>query len=511
MAESYLDIKNSINEGAASLPLPKPNDGCGTGSKTTNPSIDLGLDIPDTSAVTDGINNAQNIVDEFGNTVMQVLEEIGAFIPTEFRTPASDSLPEKENGLDAISDITQASSRTGNGQTMVEGTGDEGQSYKHTIWTDGTAIIKDTDGSIVLNTAKSPPENHRGGRFQVGSQGTVMLDVGEALVIQVKNANKLVDESSKGRSKKDGGTAVSLYADGTIEIHSTTGDLNIGATGNVNIIAGKKLVLEGNDVSILAGNPPDTKTSSPSETGGDKYAGTIFMGGSDVKIDSTNFAVTKKTEYQKVDYETAISMAGVGSTLGIKSFGSMEVSVAGDLWEKIGMRKRTDLYSSLIPAIPGTTILDGQRSGYIIKNDGLPLGGIGVGIPEDLAPLSIPPVLKIENGLKGTGGFMVRSKLGSIDMMTTKGDLFLANENTALASFLTLPPLDKASKTVLSVLKLKVPGVYLASTVQNIDIFSPTLINLYNSAVPIPLPQKFCITICPAKINIQCVAGVYLN
>lgn len=508
MAESYLDIKNSINEGAASLPLPKPNDGCGTGSRTTNPSIDLGLDIPDISAINDALNSAQSTIDEFGNTVMQVLQDIGAFIPPEFGASSNGA---SSNGLDAISDITKAATTVGNGESTVTGTGDEGQSYHHKVWTDGTATIKDTDGSFIINTAKSPPENHRGGRFQVGSQGTVLLDVGEALVIQVKNSNQLVDESSKGRPKKNSGTAVTLYADGTIEIHAANGDLNIGATGNVNIVAGKKLVLEGNDVSIIAGNPPDTKTSSPSETGGDKYAGTIFMGAADVKIDTANYAVTKKTEYQKIDNESAISMSSIGSTFGIKSSGSLELAINGDMWEKIGMRKRTDLFSTLIPSIPGTGLLDGQRSGYIIKNDGPPLGGIGAGIPEDLDPISTPPVLKIENGLKGIGGFMVRSKLGSIDMMTAKGDLFLANENTALASFMAKTPIDKAAKTVLGVVKLIKPGVYLSSTTQNIDIFTPTSINLYNSAVPIPLPQKQCITISPAKINIQCVPGIYLN
>lgn len=474
MPSNYLELQNQISEGAVSLTTPIPNDGCGTSTSSVESNVDLNLDFPDTSSIDDAISGVQDAIDNFGSEVMGVLSDIGAFIPPELFGQGSGSTREEYlNNPSPIDDVEAETidTQVKNDCITTSGTNQYGDSTYQKTWGDESHFAKITDGSFVFSSAKSPKENHNGGRFQVNSAGATLFKVGEAMLIEVENKNEITSGQNPLDSKF-AGTAFSLYVTGNVRIYSSK-DLSVSSEGNLTVHSGKTLTLEGVEgVDILAGSPPSGSTTS-SDSG--SYGGTINMKASKIAVDKSTEQTVSSTNYQKIDGEGAIVVNNDKGNYGIRTGGSFEIECSGDMWEKIGGRKKTSLMiASAIPAIPNASVLGGQKSAYIIEAESFKAPAVG-GTPEVTGSVD-SPVLKVT----GDGGFFVRAKKGDIDMGTKQGNVVIATENAVFADIETKGPTDTDAPAMA---KSLTAGTFFGSK-RNLSVYSSQKVVVANDEKP---------------------------
>jgi hypothetical protein len=493
MPSNYLDLQNQINEGAVSLTTPTPNDGCGTNTSSVESDVDLGLNFPDTSSIDNALSDVQNAIDDLGDEVMGVLQDIGAWIPPELFGQGSgsniDQYLENPSPIDDVEAET-IDAKIKNDCITTSGTSQYGASTYQKTWGDESHFAKITDGSFVFSSAKSPKENHNGGRFQVNSAGATIFKVGEAMLIEVENKNNITSGTNPLDSKF-AGTAFSLYVTGDVRIFSSK-DLSIASEGNLTLHSGKTLTLEGIEgVDILAGTAP---TSSTTSEGSGSYGGTINMKASKIAIDKSTEQTTTSTQYQKIDGEGAVVVNNDKGNYGIRTGGSFEIECSGDMWEKIGGRKKTSLMiAAAIPAIPNASVLGGQKSAYIIEAESFKAPAVG-GTPEVTSGVD-SPILKVI----GEGGFLVRASKGDIDMGTKQGNVVIGTENAVFADIESKGPTDKDAPAMA---KSLTSGTFFGSKRKLAIYGSETVIVANDEKPPKETPTSTNLTLTKEKVEL---------
>jgi hypothetical protein len=465
MATSWLELRQSLIDGTASFVNPEPSSSCGTETTTFDSGISGSLDF-DFENPLEGIEDAIN---NFGDDIMQVLNDIGAWIPPELAGQGSGSegynyLINKPTPVDDVeADQTQASSNNTGDYTTVEGKGNEGQSTWQRTWGDESHWAKTADGSFHFSAAKSPKENHYGGMFKVRSAGATIVKVGECLFIEVENKNS-INAGEKPVDDKAKGQAFSIYISGSAAIHSTE-DLSISSSGNITLDAGDRIRLDAKaGIDLLAGAPATDTDDKNSEYGGDVVLKAAKF--------SQTVSTTQKTvdnKYDSVNGESSTIVGNANAAYGIRAT-DFEINLSGDMYEKIGGRKKTEVnLPTASVQIPGTSLLAGQKSGYIITSTTPKPPSTGVGTPSksDVAAIE-PPVLSVEGTV---GGMTVRFEKGDIDFLTKAGNVVIANESGGMASVLTT--LAKDSAKVFATSK---PGTFVGDSKSSLGLFGPTRI-----------------------------------
>lgn len=518
MASNYLELVDAIKNSGATFLTPTSNFGCGVTS-VTDQSNEIDIDGLDLSAVNDALAETQAAIDAFGSDVMSVLTDIGAWIPPlndlANQTTAADATASTVADID--DDTATTESHAADDSSTVRGNNQFGGSYCGTTWGDESHWAKDTDGSFVFSAAKSPKNNHKGGAFWVNSAGPTVYRVGECMVIDVRNQNK-INSGQNPLSSESTGTAFSLYVIGDVRIENT-GDLSVKTEGNIELSAGKKLTLKSAEqVEILAGAGPKTGAGATDKS----YGGTITMKTGKLEIDKSSEQTLVESDYKKINGEVVFAMTNPAGNFGITSAGSMEIKVTGDMYEIIGGRKKTEVMANMGASLPalGDALLAGQQSGYVITT-GPTFKPVGVGIPTHAEGLpgvegTIYPVLSINSGTKIqnplVGGLRVRALAGDIDMSTLSGNILMHSELGVLGSILKKAPTDKYAPKATA-LTAKLPGVYVGSKATRVDVFSTvqTVMSVTPSGAPSPKPVDKSIDINSVTLEIKNISGIYLN
>ena len=523
MASNYLELKSEIENSGAAFLTPTSNLGCGI-TTTFDQSNEIDIDGLDISSITNALAETQAAIDAFGSDVMEVLIDIGAWIP-----PLSSLSQQTPGGTtsstvaDIDDDTATVNSHAADDSSTVRGSNQQGDSYCGTTWGDESHWAKDTDGSFVFSAAKAPKNNHKGGAFWVNSAGPTVFKVGEALVIDVRNMNNVNSgtdpiESGTTTSDQTRGTAFSLYVIGNVRIENT-GDMSVKSEGNLSISAGKTLTLKSAEkVEILAGAGPKTGSGTTDKS----YGGTVSIKTGKFEVDKSGEQTLVESEYKKINGEVVFAMTNPAGNFGITSAGSMEVKVTGDMYEIIGGRKKTEVMANMGATVPalGDSLLAGQQSGYVITT-GPVFKPVGVGVPTHAEGLpgvegTIYPVLSINSGTKIqnplVGGLRVRAVAGDIDLSTLSGNVLMHSELGILGSILKKAPIDKYAPKATA-LTAKLPGVYVGSRATRVDVFSTvqTVMSVTPSGAPMPKPVDKAIDINAVTLEIKNISGIYLN
>ena len=291
--------------------------------------------------------------------------------------------------------------------TQVCSVNDDGDTQLKVVTSDGKSITLAEDGSVVVTTAKREGD-HLTGRFDVRSQGSTRLLVGESLLIEVENKNDVV-------AAKDGSTksskAFSLVVYGNVDITSHDGEINAKAK-NINLTASNELTLNaGSKISLLSGKgkgqKDSTTTSQSTQSTEAEYGGLVEIKGGDLSIDGLTVRQNSSVDYKVVSHEGAHIASELLSAYGIQAPGSFTIDVTGDMAEIIGGLKRTEIYGVSDPA---TTILPGQTEGWMTT-----IGEVaGDAFVVDAT----------------SGGFFMHTKTGDMIMQTDSGSTLLDSKTT---------------------------------------------------------------------------------
>lgn len=506
MADNWLDLKNSLESGAASLPKPQPNSGCGTSTSGTN--VDLGL--PSLSEVTSDVNatlsNIQGEIDNFGSEVMGVLRDIGAWIPPELQGSGRGTAPEN-TVAGAVADVTKVTTTTSQqgGLIQQEGinelTGDTFWQIRNSA---GAGFRIDPNGSVIVSSVKNPSTDPNTGNFSVSSDGPAVIKINEFLAIEVNNDNDAL--AAENPSVK--GAAVSLVINGNMNIEVRNGDVAVKSAGNLSLTAAKSLELRGSDIKLLAGGGPGSDKKNPSE----EYGGLI-----DLRCGSYNNSASTKQEkesakFSKISGEHTILMDDPRSILNIESAGDLDISVARNMLETIGGKKVT----SVLNALPGSNILSSAlagapptpplitaAAGYTIQNK-----------YKDTTPSATStdpinnPLLLIENDTAAAGGITCNITQGDIVFSTKIGNFAIGNSKSVVADIVT-PLLNKTLAP--SLVKVNKPGMYVGSDAADLAVFGKgSLILTAGAYTPGSPPANDYVWIKPGTIN-ALAAAIYLN
>lgn len=501
MATSWLDLQQNLSDGASQFPVPKEDIGCGVSYSNASPGSILNLPDPAEAAsvVTNFLADTQSAIDDIGDDVMGVLQDIGAFIPPGlFSGGTTDST--EETKAPEFADVTQYDTdiSAGGNIAITSGHNDQtGDSFWQLKTSSGSGITFDTDGSVFINASKNPNEDAKTGKFSVISQGVASFDIGEALIIHIKNNNEIV-----------GKQAFSLIIEGNTDIEVRKGDLKIKGNDNVLIEAAKSLELKGSDIKIHAGSGSGEKAEE-GKPAKDEQAGVVEIKAGLFKNSSISQQNVEGATFNKVTGEKAFVMEDPQATFSIQSAGSLELRCKGDMVEDIGGRRITKLMTlgptdlALMGGIPPVPLITNQSSGWYITNSN-PITPSGTGSTE-----TPPPLLEIDSPVTSGGhGFRVTAGLGNIVLSTTTGNIALATDTSIIANVTTI----SKSPTEPTLLKGLKPGMYMGSSSNALRLFSSSEVAMGISATPPPnFADKYIAVTLKRTEVVDRAAGIYLN
>ena len=500
MATSWLDLQKSLSEGASQFPVPKEDIGCGVSFSSAGPGSILNLPDPTeaSTVVTDFLADIQLQIDDIGNDVMTVLQDIGAFIPPGLFSgaeAASESTSQSAKFADVTNHNTEVSE--GGNIAITSGHNDQtGDSFWQLRTSSGSGITFDTDGSVFINASKNPNEDPKTGKFSVISQGVASFDIGESLIIHIKNNNNVTK------------SPLSIIVEGETNIDVRKGDLKIHANDNISIEAEKSLELKGSDIKIHAGSGTGEKAAD-GKPAKDEQAGVVEIKAGLFKNTSISQQNVEGATFNKVTGEKAFVMDDPQATFSIQSAGSLELRCKGDMVEDIGGRRITKLMTlgptdlALMGGIPPVPLITNQSSGWYITNSN-PIVPSGTGSAE-----TPPPLLEIDSPVTSGGhGFRVNAGLGNIVLSTTTGNIALATETSIIANVTTI----SKSPTEPKLLKGLKPGMYMGSSTNALRMFSSSEVAMGISPTPPPqFADKYIAVTLKRTEVVDRAAGIYLN
>lgn len=513
MAKSWLELQAELQSGASTLPIPIQDEGCGTEFVTTSPDlINLGDPADLTAGISDTLSDIQSAIDDFGSEVMGVLQDIGAWIPPELQgsgSSQSESQQKFEDGK-AFAAVDKVKSEVTQGGNIVKTEGHDtktGDSFYQIMMSSGANFTMDTNGGIYFRGTKNPSDDPEAGGFHVLADGGSQIKLGEYLVIEVGNNNKVLSNGS-GSSGTEG-PAFSLYINGNADIKCMNGDLRLGGK-NVLIDAADSLELKGTDIKILAGTGTGQSTKE-GKAPPDEQGGSIEMKSGVFKQTYVSKQGIEAANYARVDGEQIIAMNDPQGNFAIESAGSMTIKVEGDMLEEIGGRKMTEVMRSLAPLPPPlgpAPIINGVSAGYYIVNKNVVKPAVGARSVEPF-----PPVVYINSPKTALGGGLkVRATAGNIDMTTNLGNLIMATNDSMFASVFDTASVKADLSTPTLIKGLTIPGTYIGSIKSDTKIFSGTGLTMMLSPSPTIPPIDKYIKIGLDRMTLSYkVPGIFLN
>ena len=502
MATSWLDLQAKLRSGEAFFP--KPKDGkCGTGTRTANTNVNLGL--PSLDGIAGDVNgilgDVQGAIDQFGSEVMGVLQDIGAWIPSDLQG-AGTSSPEAQQAA-KIADVTKQNTQTIEGGNIATTTGHNeqtGQSFYQIKMSSGTGMAFDTDGSIRFNAAADPPDSPIAGDFEITRCNSFLANIEESCIITVNNKNNVCGGKNSSIKK----SLMILVNGGDVDLEVTGGDVKVKSSGNISLDAGKTLELRGADIKLFAGGGAADPTKA-GQAAGEQYGGMIDLRCATYRNSATTKQTIESAKYSTVKGELTIAMEDPMARFNIVSAGHFMVDVAGDILEE--SRTKATIVGRIpkvgIPALPIVGNLLSQNAQYTIVNDrpNIPEPAAGsTGSPD------AQPMMQIVNSASAQGGLKVNLMRGDIIFSTKQGNLIMGNEKSLIAD-VTKPSTDVSLSPAI-VKGAKTPGMYIGSDA------SPFLA-LYNASstyitagkfTPGPTPSVNSVVVTPATVNINATA-----
>jgi hypothetical protein len=371
------------------------------------------------------------------------------------------------------------------GVVQVVTRNDAGDVLMKTLKPDGSSYTMSEDGSVIFTTAKRE-NDHNTGRFDVNSQGSIRIKTGEGLFIEINNLNN-VTTGKDGDSKT--AKALSIVVYGNVDITANDGELNARAK-NINLTAENEFKIKaGSKIQLLSGEGTGGNKSTTTESGATQSAAKEYGGVVEIKSGDLVTDVQTRREISSVNY-TLTSHEGANiateklSNYGFEFPGSFTIDVKGDMYEKIGGKKRTDISGISDPI---TTLLPGQSSGYLCSVGALQSTGSG-------ANTVTPNAFQLT---AVNGGFKFYSQKGDIDLYTLDGYWGIGNSSKGIVGVDKPIPGFSNVKPGLYVKALK-DKIEINSSAQQVDIFVTSL-------------QKSGISLTIPKIDIKNPTGIYLN
>lgn len=508
MATSWLELQENLRTGAARLPNPVPNSDCEVSTSQVGSNV---LDLPDLSSaaqpVNDFLSGIQGEIDQFGDQVMGVLQDIGAFIPPELQGFGSGSAATEEgkSKVAAVSNLNHTI--LANGEVCVSDGNDEdtGDSYYSVVTSAGGAIHFDPDGSVLITAGKNPSTDPKTGRIDLVAQGAGVQKYGEFLAIEVNNDNEVL--ASENPSIK--GAAFSLVVVGNVEIECRGGDVKIGGK-NISLNASNSVEISGADIKLNAGS--SSTTTGSSDKAKEEQGGIIELKCGLLKNSSAAQQNIEGGTYNKVGGEKYITTTNSQGNVTIKSVGTLSIESGGDMIEEIGGRKITTVFAALPGVslegglIPPRPQILGVSAGYYITNKYpvLPTGGT--------TSAEIPPLVYIDSNVSAGGhGFTVDAPLGNIGLFSKYGSVALSTDFGGFADI--TPPGFVGATVPKPILQLKTPGTYVTS-IDNLSLGSKLQTSLFAGPQPAGTapPVDDSIVIIPGTMKISALkAGIFLN
>lgn len=355
----------------------------------------------------------------------------------------------------------------------------EGDVQKKWIKSDGSSITMAEDGSLIFTTAKRAGDP-KTGRFDVSAQGKMTFKIGEAFLIEVGNKNEVLSSSS-GDAK--GSKAMSIVVYGNVDL-TTYGDLNAKAD-NITMRADNEIQLKaGSKITIGAGEGTGENKAEGNKAAKKEYGGVVEIKTGDFNLEALSKRGQSSMDYCLVEGEQATIMTKINGNVGIQSPGSFTLDVAGDMYEKIGGKKRTDIFANTNPI---TDMFRGQSDGWLAQ--------IGPMKPSGSADATVTPNAFSISTSKG--GFKFYSLQGDIDIYSEVGYYGIGNASSVLVG------VDKPVAGFPNV----TPGVHLKSKVNPIKIYTDTSwVEIYATAL-----EKSGIKVGVAKLELKNPTGIYLN
>jgi len=502
MATSWLDLQEKLRSGEAFFPKPTPGK-CGTGTRTADTNVNLGLPALDGIAgeVNGVLGDVQGVIDQFGSEVMGVLQDIGAWIPSDLLSGGSSS--EEAQQAAKIADVTKQNTQTIEGGNIATTTGHNeqtGQSFYQIKMSSGTGMAFDTDGSIRFNAAADPPDSPIAGDFEITRCNSFLANIEECCIITVNNKNNICGGKDSAIKK----SLMILVNGGDVDLEVTGGDVKVKSSGNISLDAGKTLELRGADIRLFAGGgAADSKKAG--QAAGEQYGGMIDLRCATYRNSATTKQTIESAKYSTVKGELTIAMEDPMARFNIVSAGHFMVDVSGDILEE--SRTKATIVGRIpkvgIPALPIVGNLLSQNAQYTVVNDRPNIPEPAAGSTE--SPVS-QPMMQIVNSASAQGGLKVNLMRGDIIFSTKQGNLIMGNEKSLIAD-ITKPSTDVSLSPAI-VKGAKIPGMYVGSDA------SPFLA-LYNASstymtagkfTPGPTPSVNSVVVTPASVNLTASA-----
>lgn len=503
MASSWLELQANLRSGAKSFPKGTPSTGCGTGTRSVTPDVNLNL--PSLNGIAGDVNgvlgDVQGVIDQFGSEVMGVLQDIGAWIPPGLQSQGSST--SEAEAAQQVADITKRNDQVIEGGNIVTTTGHNeqtGQSFYQVKMSSGTGMAFDTDGSIRFNAAADPPDSPLAGDFEISRCNSFLANIEESCIITVNNKSNICG----GKDAKTKKSLMILVNGGDVDLEVTGGDVKVKSSGNISLDAGKTLELRGADIRMFAGGGKADAASS-GQAAGEEYGGMIDLRCGTYRNTATTKQTIESAKYSTVKGELTIAMDDPMAKLNIISAGHFMVDVNGDILEE--SRSKATIVGRVpkpgIPSIPILGRLVNHNAQYTIVNDlpNIPQPSAGSTETPDAQPM-----MQIVNSETATGGFKVSLMKGDMIFSTKLGNMIMGNEKSLIAD-VTKPSTDVTLSPAI-VKGTKTPGMYVGSDA------SPFLA-LYNASstymtagkfTPGPTPSVNSVVVTPATVNINATA-----
>lgn len=502
MATSWLELQANLRSGAKNFPKPTAGK-CGTGTRTANTDVNLGL--PSLDGIAGDVNgilgDVQGAIDQFGSEVMGVLQDIGAWIPPDLQGGGSSSAEAQQAAK--IADVTKQNTQTIEGGNIATTTGHNeqtGQSFYQIKMSSGTGMAFDTDGSIRFNAAADPPDSPIAGDFEISRCNSFLANIEESCIITVNNKNNICGGKDSAIKK----SLMILVNGGDVDLEVTGGDVKVKSSGNISLDAGKTLELRGADIKLFAGGGA-TDAKKAGQAAGEQYGGMIDLRCATYRNSATTKQTIESAKYSTVKGELTIAMEDPMARFNIVSAGHFMVDVNGDILEE--SRSKATIVGRIpkigIPALPILGNLITHNAQYTVVNDRpiIPQPSTGSTETPDAQPM-----MQIVNSETGLGGFKVSLMKGDMIFSTKLGNMIMGNEKALIAD-VTKPNTDISLSPAI-VKGTAVPGMYVGSDA------SPFLA-LYNSSTtymtagkftPGPTPSVNSVVVTPATVNINATA-----
>lgn len=503
MASSWLELQASLRSGVKSFPSPVSGK-CGVGTRTADTNINLGL--PSLDGIAGEVNgilgDIQGEIDQFGSEIMNVLNDIGAWIPPGLQSAGSGAASEAA-AVSKVADITTADTSTSQGGNIqkIEGHNENtGQSFYQVRMSSGTGFTLDTDGSIRFVASPDPSDSPIAGDFQITRCNSFLANIEEACIISINNKNNICG----GKDAKIKKALNILVNGGDVDLEVTGGDVKVKSSGNISLDAGKTLELRGADIRMFAGGGKvDAKSSG--QAAGEEYGGMIDLRCGTYRNSATTKQTIESAKYSTIKGELTLAMEDPLARFNIVSAGHLMFDVNGDILEE--SRSKATIVGRIpkagIPTIPIVGRMIEQNAQYTIVNDrpNIPSPTSGSTETPDAQPM-----FQVVNGTAGLGGMKVSITKGDIIFSTKLGNMLMGNEKSMVADI--TKPITDTSLSPAILKNAKTPGMYVGSDA------SPFLA-LYNASstymsagkfTPGPTPSVNSVVVTPASVNLTASA-----